>query len=114
MLNVHQDEIKRTVATHRVEFENRFGIGPCGAVAVVLRERGLGHVVYAEASGDPTNAAGWFGHYLIRSFGKLVALTNPFNRPLVYRDVQRLDSDELPELMTAGCDEVNFWRERLS
>ena len=114
MLNVHQDEIKQTVATHRVEFENRFGIGPCGAIAVILRERGFGHIIYAEANDDPTNECGWFGHYLIRSLGKLVDLTNPFACPLAYRDVQRLRGDELPELMTTKCAEINFWRERLN
>jgi hypothetical protein len=104
------------VAPHYADFEDREGYGPCGAVAVVLRERGMGQVMMTTV--DLHDGSFPFSHYVIQTDqGEILDWTNPFSGSTYSAEVPdepiflALPDDELPDLV----DEIalDFWRKRL-
>lgn len=105
------------VAQHYEDFSDREGFGPCGAVAAVLRERGLGQVMMTAVDLHDGNFP--FTHYVIQTEqGEIIDWTNPF-RGSTYCSLggsdeavfEALPDDELPDLV--GETVLAYWRERL-
>jgi len=92
------------------EWEDRFGFGPCGALAVLLREAGYGHVAVCQARGKGQMS---FTHYVnVTDDGWITDLANPLDEPLTYEGVEVLNDDEMPELV--GSEELAWLRERIT
>ena len=105
------------VAQHYEDFSDREGFGPCGAVAAVLRERGLGQVMLTAVDLHDGNFP--FGHFVIQTeSGEIIDWTNPF-RGSTYCNLdgsdeavfEALADDELPDLVDEAA--LAYWRERL-
>jgi len=79
------------------EFEETYGYGPCGAYAAILREDGVGQVAVCIAKAEGMTYG--FTHYVIVD-GGIIDLANPLGEELEYSQVQVLDNDEMPELVT--------------
>lgn len=81
------------------EFQNRFGIGPCGNIAAVLRKEGLGQIAVCDLLPEKaTNEEQAFPHYIIEAQdGKIIDITNPLEGR--YLNVKVLGPDETPDLV---------------
>ena len=92
------------------EWEREFGFGPCGALAVLLREAGYGRVAVCQARQDTRPA---FTHYInLTDDGWITDLCNPLDEELTYTEVDVLNDDEMPELV--GPVEVDWLRARIT
>jgi len=89
------------------EWENTFGIGPCGAYAALRREQGWGKVAVCIARAGATE----FTHYIIVSDGDIIDLANPLGEELSYHEIELLDTDEMPECIDEA--EIAWLRERM-
>ena len=98
------------------EYQNKFGIGPCLPVAVVLRERGYGDIYFGQY-GPKDDLIQSIGHYWIKSKdGKIIDPTNPFlkNKGWTYWDVEKIPEKEYnPDTTAYGEDDIEFWRKKL-
>ena len=92
MSQVITSTISDKMADYYQEWEDTFGIGPCGAFAALKREQGWGEIAVCTASDE----IGSFPHYVIWDAG-IIDLTNPFDHELTYTDIEILDADEMPE-----------------
>ena len=90
------------------EWETTFGFGPCGAYAAMRREDGWGDVAVCTA----TDGTVEFTHYVIVQGGAIIDLANPLGEPLEYSDLDTLDADEMPELVTRL--DIRWLRERMA
>lgn len=106
------------VAPHYEDFEACEGYGACGAVAVVLRERGMGQV--AVTAVDLHDGSYPFPHFVILTDqGEVLDWTNPFSGSTYSNPSDMPDEpifvvladDELPDLVDEYA--LDFWRERL-
>jgi hypothetical protein len=92
------------------DWQETTGLGPCGAVAVVLRERGFGKIAVCEY--DLRDGSCPFPHYVIvQPSGNILDTTNPFTGGQ-YRDVEVLDDTEWPDCIGEG--EAQYWRDLLA
>ena len=89
------------------DFEDTFGIGPCGAYAAIRREQGWGEIATCIAH---TANGTEFTHYVIWD-GGIIDLANPLGEELTYTDLDILDHDEMPELIDET--EINWLKERI-
>jgi hypothetical protein len=112
-----QTNLHPAVALHYEDFTEREGYGPCGAVAAVLRERGMGQVMLTAV--DPHDGSSPFLHFVIQTDqGEIIDWTNPFSGS-TYGDPDMpdepvfvaLEDDELPDLVDDVA--LDYWRERL-
>jgi len=109
------EALREVVRKHADEYQGRFGIGPCGALAMLLKEYGWGPICYAETSDTPAQPHSWFGHYLNRaSNGLLIDISGCYifgpGRQADYRDIEEVDGPD-DDLWTKK--DLDFWRERL-
>ena len=88
------------------EWEDTFGFGPCGAYAALRREQGWGEVAVCTARQGDTE----FPHYIIIQDGAIIDLANPLG-DLTYEEVEILDHDEMPDLVTQ--ENIEWLRGRL-
>jgi len=88
-------------------FEDTFGIGPCGAYAALRREQGWGKVAICIAH---TQDGTEFPHYVIWDDG-IIDLANPLDEELIYTDLEILNPGEMPELISQA--EIGWLRERM-
>lgn len=104
--------LQNSLADVYEDWTDEFGIGPCGAMAAFLREQGYGDVAVCTAHDGDADELG-FTHYIILSDGDIIDLANPFDDDsLIYRDIEVLDSDEMPECI--GEVEVEWMRQRIT
>ena len=90
------------------DFEDTFGIGPCGAYAALRREQGWGEIAICIARAANGTE---FTHYVICDDG-IIDLANPLGEELTYTDLDTLDHDEMPELI--GQTEIDWLKARIS
>jgi len=91
-------------------WQREYGFGPCGPLAVLLREAGYDHVAVCQARGKGQIS---FTHYVnVTDDGWITDLANPLDEPLTYEDVEVLNDDEMPELI--GLEELTWLRERVT
>src|SRR3990167_3877491 len=80
-------------------WENKFGYGPCGAYAALRREQGWGDVALTIAR---TQDGVEFPHYVIVQNGAIIDMANPLGETLEYTQLEVLDADEMPEIVTSS------------
>ena len=90
------------------DYADKFGLGPCGAVAAALRAAGLGQIQTGHfgPEGDYTES---FPHFWIkRPDGRIMDIVNPelYRKGSIHWDVEDLRPDEMPEV--TGAKEVAF------
>ena len=90
------------------DFEDTFGIGPCGAYAAIRREQGWGDIAVCIAH---TENGTEFTHYIIWDDG-IIDLANPLGEELTYTDLDILDHDEMPELIAQT--EIDWLKARIN
>ena len=90
------------------EWEDTFGYGPCGAYAALRREQGWGQVAACTAKAEDGME---FAHYIIIQDGAIIDLANPLSESITYHEIEYLNSDELPDLVTTN--NIAWLRERL-
>ena len=105
MNQVITSTISDRMADYYTEWENTFGIGPCGAYAALKRDEGWGQVAVCTASDGQVD----FPHYVIWDDG-IIDLTNPFDDELTYTDLVILGDNEMPEAVTDAM--IDWLRER--
>lgn len=89
------------------DFEDTFGIGPCGAYAAIRREQGWGEIAICIAH---TNNGTEFTHYVIWDDG-IIDLANPLDEELTYTDLDILNPDEMPEMIDQA--KIDWLKERM-
>ena len=112
------------VELHYAEYEDTRGFGPCGAVAAMMRRRGMGQIAITTVQTDDGYT---FCHYvIIDGAGTVIDWTNPFpagrylaeefawgfggsagDNPFVI-----LPDDEMPDVVDEA--DINFWEERIA
>ena len=94
------------------EFQDKFGFGPCGPIAYILRERGHGDI-YFGYFGPPEDLIKSFPHVWIENKrGQIIDLANSDRKRkgLSYWDKEKLGKHEMPDLV--DIEMINFWREK--
>jgi len=114
MTPTEANRLRERVLSRYEAFQDRFGFGPCGAVAQVLRERGVGPIAMvwcAEPGTDPDDIYTGFTHYVnLGRKGKIIDASNPFTG-CAYKIEEALEPEEWPDLVDEEA--VQFWRECL-
>lgn len=112
MYRIIDSTLSDRMAEAYTDFENEFGIGPCGAWAALKRSEGWGDVGVGTAMTLDMAARGQygFGHYFIVDGLDIIDQTNPFDDPLVFNDIEVLSADEMPECVTAEM--IEWLKER--
>ncbi|MCK9597579.1 MAG: hypothetical protein M0R06_00985 [Sphaerochaeta sp.] len=106
---IAESRLSKSLSKEVDGFAKRFGIGPCGAYAALLRERGKGDIVVCLA--HPADGSAPFTHYAIWKDGiGLIDRANQTGRRLEYTDMEILPPYELPELI--GPEEIGWLRQR--
>lgn len=105
------DKLRAKVMEHYDEWQDDQGYGPCGEVACVLRERGLGRIALVMVKQSTPSGLYDTPHYVIlEDDGQIIDVSLPWDADdWTVEDI--LDADEYPELATA--DTIEWWRQRI-
>jgi hypothetical protein len=99
-----------------IEYQDKFGLGPCLPIAVVLREKGYGDIYFGQY-GPKDDWTVSFPHFWIKTKGgKIIDPSNPFpnKKDYTYWDVEKITASEKnPEPGAYGEDDIEFWRNKL-
>ena len=102
-------QLRKRIQELTPQWEDEFGIGNCGAIACLLRERGYGKVAltfFPDGAGLPT------AHYVIAEpDGQMLDATGWCEDGGACEVHDLFDEDEYPDLY--GEREVAWWRERI-
>ena len=95
------------------EYERKMGLGPCGPISYVLREKGYGDI-YTGFIGKKGDYMGSYPHFWIQKGGKIIDLQRElFKDKGDYWEIEKLKKNEKPDPMIWGKEDYDFWRERI-
>ena len=99
-----------------IEYQEKFGIGPCLPIAVVLRERGYGDIFFGQY-GPVDDWTTSFPHYWIETKNsKIIDPSNPFlnKKGYTYWEKEKIPAREKnPDPGVYGEEDIEFWRKKL-
>lgn len=101
-------------------YEEETGVGPCGALAILMARAGWGTLAVCESRDkDSRDEYAWFPHYLVMNAGKVLDISGEYcggKGTPVYREVEAVkESDIIGGGMGClyGQSDLDFWATEL-
>jgi hypothetical protein len=121
--NAKLEAVRQAVRQHNPAYEAETGVGPCGALAVVLARAGWGELAVCESNSAALAADkyAWYPHYVILRNGKVVDVSGEYlasDKPQpVYREVEQITEADILSSGPGtiyGSSDVQFWANALA
>lgn len=110
-------KVREVVRQHGEAYQEQFGVGPCGALAIILKDAGWGQLAFAESNSveHAHDDYKWYPHYVILDAkGNVLDVSGEYlvsaAPKAVYREIEKMDEPADP---LWGDEDLNFWRTRL-
>jgi hypothetical protein len=117
------EAVRRLVRLHNPAYEEETGMGPCGALAVVLARAGWGEIAFVETTdAEKTDDCQWYPHYvIIGGDGEIIDVSGEYMVEIqptpVYREIMPVEESDIlqsgPGTVYRKSD-VDFWQARLA
>lgn len=108
---------RQIVRDNAKQYEDKFGVGPCGALGLLLQAAGWGKLAMVETAPRHKVASeyAWYPHYVVVRDGKIIDISGEYTQEVTpaveYRSMEFMTDTADP---LWGADDLDFWRAALA